>query len=826
MRLHQIYTLRSMKKNITHSLWLFLLLLTTTTAIAQKLPNIASKTEGMKKYPGYFTFYYDAPNGKIWLEVDKLNQEFLYVNSLPAGLGSNDIGLDRGQLGGERVVYFNRVGPKVMLVQPNLAYRAITSNKNEKRAVEESFAQSILWGFKAEAEENGKVLVDATDFLLRDAHDVTGSIKRTKQGSYHLEPSRSALYLPRTKNFPKNSEFEATLTFTGGDDAGRFVREVAPDVQALTLREHHSFVELPDSKYKPRQMDPRAGYFGISFYDYASPINSDIETRYIARHRLQKKNPGAAASEAVEPIIYYVDNGAPEPIRTALLEGARWWNQAFEAADYKNAFQVEVLPDSADPMDVRYNIIQWVHRSTRGWSYGATVTDPRTGEIIKGHVSLGSLRVRQDYMIAEGLLAPYEAGKPENKAMMDMALARIRQLSAHELGHTLGLMHNYAASVNNNASVMDYPHPQVQLTRNGEIDLSHAYETGIGSWDKLAITYGYQDFAEGTNEQEALNKLLASGTASGQLFISDRDARAPGGAHPFAHLWDNGSNATNELLQVLEVRQKALQNFSEKNIKPGAAMSTLEDVLVPIYNYHRYQTEATAKLIGGINYTYATRGDKQVVTEVVDKREQQKALDALLQTLSPEVLTLPENIIALIPPRAPGVRNSRELFAKHTGLTFDPLAAAEASADFTLSFLLHPERASRLVELGARGNNLSLQEVVAQLVNSTWKSRRKEGLEEMVQLQTEQLVLTHLLALARNEDAAYQARATATAALQDIKNFIESKQKSYKADAYQAHLTFALARLNRPVSEEIKPSRQLDLPPGAPIGSGAFLGCE
>ncbi|MFD2515415.1 zinc-dependent metalloprotease [Pontibacter locisalis] len=815
-----------MKSPVLRSLWLLLLLplLTASVAVAQKLPSIASKTAGMKKYPGYFNFYYDDETGKIWLEIDKLNQQFLYVNSLPAGLGSNDIGLDRGQLGGERVVYFNRQGPKIMLVQPNMAYRATSENQNERRAVEESFAQSILWGFKAEAADGNRILVDATDFLLRDAHDVTGSIKRSRQGSYKLDASRSALYLPRTKNFPENTEFEATLTFTGGEDAGRYVREVAPDVQALTLRQHHSFIQLPDNNYTPRAMDPRAGYFGISYLDYATPVGEDIEKRFIARHRLQKKNPAAKVSEAVKPIVYYVDNGAPEPIRSALLDGARWWNQAFEAAGYKDAFRVEVLPDTADPMDVRYNIIQWVHRSTRGWSYGASVVDPRTGEIIKGHVSLGSLRVRQDYMIAEGLLAPYEEGKPVNKAMMDMALARIRQLSAHELGHTLGIMHNYAA--NNNASVMDYPHPQAKIDRAGNIDLSSAYGTGIGAWDKVAVAYGYQDFPKGTNEEKALNEILAKSRVDGLLFISDRDARAPGGAHPVAHLWDNGANATDELLQVLRVREKALQNFSEKNIKQGAPMSTLEDVLVPIYNYHRYQTEAVVKLIGGVNYTYAARGDKQLVTEVVDKREQQKALDAVLKTISPEVLTLPERIISQIPPRAPGLRNSRELFEKRTGLTFDPLAAAEASADFTLSFLLHPERASRLVELGARSNSLSLQDVLKQTIESTWKSRRKEGLEEVVQLQTEQVILTHLLALAHNENASYQARAVANNALKDLKSFIESKQKSHKENAYQAHLAFALNRLNRPVSEDIKPSKVLDLPPGSPIGSGEIIGCE
>ncbi|TPE46337.1 zinc-dependent metalloprotease [Pontibacter mangrovi] len=815
-----------MTSPFTRTLWLLLMLplLTAGAAMAQKLPGIASKTAGMQQFPGYFTFYYDDAAGKIWLEIDKLNQEFLYVNSLPSGLGSNDIGLDRGQLGGQRVVYFEKIGPKVMLVQPNLDYRAITDNKYEVRAVEESFARSILWGFKAEAADGDKVLVDATDFLLRDAHDVTGSIKRMKQGNYKLDASRSALYLPRTKNFPQNTEFEATLTFTGGEDAGRYVREVAPDVQALTLRQHHSFIQLPDNKYKPRLADPRAGFFGISYFDYATPVDENIEKRFIARHRLQKKDPSAKVSEAVEPIVYYVDNGAPEPIRTALLEGARWWNQAFEAAGYKDAFRVEVLPEGADPMDVRYNIIQWVHRSTRGWSYGASVTDPRTGEIIKGHVSLGSLRVRQDYLIAEGLLAPYEEGKPVDKAMMDMALARIRQLSAHELGHTLGIMHNYAA--NNNASVMDYPHPQVKLDRTGDIDLSKAYDTGIGAWDKVAVTYGYQDFPEGVDEQKALTDILAKGRAEGLQFISDRDARSPGGAHPEAHLWDNGTNATDELLNVLRVREKALQNFSENNIKPGEAMSTLEDVLVPVYNYHRYQTEAVAKLIGGLNYTYAVRSDGQLVTEVLDKREQQQALDALLKTISPEVLTLPEHIIQLIPPRAPGLPNSRELFAKRTGLTFDPLAAAEASADFTVSFLLHPERASRLVELGARSNSLSLQDVTEQLIQNTWKSRREKGLQEQVQLQTEQVVLTHLMALAHNENASYQARAVATAAFNDLKKDIEKKLRTNKQGSYHAHLTFALERLNRPVSEEVQPSKSLDLPPGSPIGSGEVLWCE
>ena len=477
----------------------------------------AEKIKGLKPYPGFINYYYDEKNDKIFLSIESFDTEFLYIVSLPAGIGSNDIGLDRGQLGGERIVKFERRGPKVLMVQPNYFYRSITNNPDEKRAVQEAFAQSVLWGFTVLAEEDGKVLVDATDFFLQDAHDVIGTLSATKQGNYHLDISRSAFYTPRIKSFPENSEFEATLTFTG-EASGDYIQSVTPTPNSVTVRQHHSFVKLPDANFTPRKFDPRAGYFDISYYDYATPIQEPIQKRLITRHRLKKKDPSAAFSEPVEPIVYYLDRGTPEPIRAALLDDARWWNQAFEAAGYKDAFKVEMLPEDADPMDVRYNLIQWVHRSTRGWSYGATVTDPRTGEIIKGHVTLGSLRVRQDFLIAEGLLAPYESGKAVPPEMEKMALARLRQLSAHEVGHTLGLAHAYSSSSENFASVMDYPHPNAQLV-NGEIDLSNAYDTKIGAWDKVSIAFGYQDFPTGTNEEEALNSIIQNSLKSGLTFF-------------------------------------------------------------------------------------------------------------------------------------------------------------------------------------------------------------------------------------------------------------------------------------------------------------------
>ncbi|HRJ16314.1 MAG TPA: zinc-dependent metalloprotease, partial [Saprospiraceae bacterium] len=547
--------------------------------------------------------------------------------------------MDRNQLGDTRIVKFHRVGPKILLVQPNYDFRAVSNNADERRSVADAFAQSAIWGFKVEAEENGRVLVDFTPFLLRDAHGVVARLKSSNQGTYRVEDSRSAIYMERTKNFPKNSEFEAAVTFTG-EGAGAWLRSVAPTPESITVRMHHSLIELPDAGYKPRVYDPRSGYYAIQYQDYATPIDQPLVKRFIARHRLEKKDPNAKISEAVEPIVYYLDRGAPEPIKSALMEGAAWWNQAFEAAGYKNAFQVKELPADADPLDVRYNVINWVHRSTRGWSYGSTVSDPRTGEIIKGHVLLGSLRVRQDFLIAQGLIEAYEKGTQPDPRMLQMALARLRQLSAHEVGHTIGLMHNYISSVNDRASVMDYPHPYITLDALGNLDFSKAYATGIGAWDKRAVIYGYQHFPAGTDETKALQDILRETEKMNLPYLTDQDARPQGSAHPQAHLWDNGASAAAELRRLLEVRKTALGRFGELNIPTGTPMADLERVLVPLYLAHRYQVEAAAKVVGGVQYSYAMRGDGQTPALPVDDKLQRDALAALLLTLDPKNLVL------------------------------------------------------------------------------------------------------------------------------------------------------------------------------------------
>lgn len=777
----------------------------------------------MTAYPGYFPFYWEESSGKIWLKIDTWEEEFLYVNSLPAGVGSNDLGLDRGQLGNTRVVKFVKSGPKVLLIEPNQEYRAISDNADERKSVEEAFAQSVIWGFKAEATEGDAALVDMTSFLLRDAHGVVGRLSGRRQGSYKMDGSRSAVYLPRTKNFPKNTELESIITFTGSPK-GAMVRSVVPSPDAITVRMHHSFVELPDDQYQPREWDPRSGYYFISYQDYATPIGEPLMKRFIARHRLEKKSPSAPKSEAKEPIIYYLDRGAPEPVKSALLEGARWWNEAFEAAGFIDAFQVKVLPEGADPLDVRYNVIQWVHRSTRGWSYGSSVRDPRTGEIIKGHVSLGSLRVRQDYLIAQGFAGLFEGDETVSQELVDMALARLRQLSAHEVGHTLGLVHNYSSSVNDRASVMDYPHPYIQK-RGKSVDFSKAYDVGIGAWDKVAIQFGYTEFQ--ANEKEGLDKIVADYLKDGLLFITDQDARPSGSAHPTAHLWDNGGSPSAELSRILKLRKQALKDFDEKKVPIGTAMAELEDVLVPIYFGHRYQTIATAKVIGGVQYNYAVRGDGQVPVEHIPSEQQVTALNTMLETLSPEVLAIPPHILKMIPPRPFGLRRGREHFKLRSGSVLDPLSAAESAADPTLSLLLHPHRANRLVSLSAQNTDLlSFQGVLDSLVSATWKIEVENPYHAEIQRTVDHLALAHIMKLATHEEASPQVKAICMMSLDKLWTWLSRNNSAENIPEY-AHKSYGIQLIKSFLvnPEKMESIEILGMPDGSPIGHDPLFGC-
>jgi hypothetical protein len=786
------------------------------------LPTIAEKAAGMDKRDGFLPLYWDENTGKVWLEIARFDEELLYYVSLPAGMGQNDLGLNRGDLGPSMVVRFQRVGRKLLLYEPNYAYRAVSEDALERKSVDDGFPASVIWGFEVAAQTGETVLVDATDFFLRDAHGVIPTLRRGQQGTYRLDASRSAVYLPRTRNFPENTEVELTLTFTA-DEPGRIVGSVTPTPAALTLRQHHSFVMLPEEPFEMRKADPRAGFNGIDFMDYATPLGEPLQKQYIARHRIEKRDPSAGMSEPIEPIVYYLDPGTPEPVRSALLDGARWWNEAFEAAGFIDGFQVEVLPADADPMDARYNMIQWVHRSTRGWSYGNSIVDPRTGEILKGHVTLGSLRVRQDWLLGEGLTSPYVRGNEDPDEVRQMALQRIRQLSAHEVGHTIGLSHNYISSAQTAAgkySVMDYPHPMIELDENGNVELRETYPSGIGGWDKVWIRYGYTDFAPGTDEDAALEAILMEAASEGLTFISDQDARPPGSAHPNTHLWDNGANAAEELDRMLEVRRVALQRFGETAIREGRPLATMEEALVPLFFHHRYQTEATTKVVAGLYYTYAMRGDGQEPLRFVPAEEQWAAVEALIKTLDPAHLTIPRTILEQLPPRPFRFPPHRELFTRNTGLVFDAVAPAGAAADMTLSFLFHPERAARMVQQKALQPDLpGLTEVVDRVVENVFGVRFRDGYDAEVNRAVERVLVDRLMMLAAQAPMS-QVRAEATMALKNLRESVMEGTGTAQLEevAHYGLLCEDIRRfLERPhqtISSPPAPSP----PPGSPIG--------
>jgi hypothetical protein len=803
-------------------------------ATAGPLPTIEAKTTGMKKIDGFFPLYWHQSAGQLWMEVSRFGTEVLHSTGFATGLGSNDIGLDRGALTGSRIVVFERVGPKVLLVQPNYRFRANTVNPAEARAVRDAFARSVLWSFTVAAESEGRVLVDATEFLLRDANNIAA---RLRPGTYRFEPARSSVFLPATMGFPKNTEMEAELTFVlqasgrgpeggpapgpgqdfGGSGFFEGVGDVASTGEAASLRVHHSLVELPDASYTPRRYDPRSSFIPLEWEDRAAPLGQPLTQRVIRRHRLEKVDPKAKVSDPVRPIVYYLDPGAPEPVRSALLEGARWWNQAFEAAGYRDAFRVELLPEGAHPLDIRYNVINWVHRSTRGWSTGGSVVDPRTGEIIKGVVTLGSLRIRQDYLLAEGLLSPYKSGTETPPELAEWALARIRQLSAHEVGHTLGFSHNYYSSGAGRISVMDYPHPLVTLRPDGSLDYSQVYTAAIGEWDKVGVIYGYQDFPDGTDEARALQAILDEAWKEDLRFMTNQDMAV----HPRVDWWSNGTDPAVELTRMMEVRRAALSRFGEQAIRAGTPMAQIEEALVPLYLHHRYQVEAAASVLGGQHYVYALRGDGREPVRPASVAEQQAALDALLATLRLSDLRVPETLLRLIPPRPPGWEPTRELFPRATGPAFDPIAPAAVAARHTVSFLLDPQRAARLVAQHAVDPSLpGLERVLEALAAAVFEARPAGTYEAEIARAVQRVVAEQMMELAATARHA-QVRALASLRLQLLASKLESPLAGGTDEATTAHATLLardIRRFPERPSPPVQPLAAPQMPPGAPIG--------
>ena len=802
--------------------------------------SIEAKTEGMTAMEGFFDLYWDDGAGLLYWELDLEGGEFLYQISMGSGLGSNPVGIDRGQLRGTHVLEAKRVGPRVLLMEPNYQFQARSDNPTEVQAVRDAFAPSVYWGFDIAAQTGSRVLVDATPFFIRDARNVIGQIAQRGQGSFRLDASRSAIHMPATRSFPENTEVEALLTFTGSDPGG-LVQGVAVNPEAVTLRQHHSFIRLPDDGYRPRLADPRIGVNGPTIFNYATPIDEDLRIRLAARHRLQKRNPGADPSEAVEPIVYYVDPGTPEPIRSALIEGAAWWEDAFEAAGFIDAYRVEVLPEGVDPQDIRYNMIHWTHRRTRGYSYGNTVTDPRTGEIIRGVVNLGSLRLRQDYLHGQGMVAPfvgtvgedaggsmscglsfapgfdYLAQVAEGSDAVEMALARVRQLSAHEVGHTLGFPHNYLASTYGRESVMDYPAPYVEIDAGGDLDLSNAYVQRIGEYDKLSVNWLYREFPEGTNEAAALEAIVLQGIRDGLGFMAHTNNNFIGAGHPYAGVWDNGANLVDHLKHEIRVRNIGLQGFGEDMIRAGRPLSDLEFVLLPLYMHHRFQLRAAAQSLGGADYSYALKGDGQTPVEIVAGEEQRDALETILSALTVDFLAMPEEVVSMIPP--PAFRHDEgEVFAGHTELLFDPLGAAEAAADFTVGEILHPQRMARLVVYGSMGDYPDLEEVTDRLIAATWDAPAEQNeYRRRIQHAVQRAVVDRMMRQAGSADVLTEVRAVLADRLEAMAGRLEALAG---ASPHERLVAADIRRWQQRI-ENTTPGESLQLPPGDPIGGSA-----
>ncbi|MEO8671745.1 MAG: zinc-dependent metalloprotease [Tahibacter sp.] len=776
---------------------------------------------------GLFDVCRDVTKNRALLRIAEFRTPFLLVSSLPGGLGSNDVGLDRGQSGNVREVEFRRAGPRVLLVQLNSRYIASANDAAERASAVDAFAESVLWSGEVVADPGASdksVIVDFSTFILSDVHGMSARLEQSKQGKYAVDAERSAVLLDQARSFPDNTELEALVTLKGTGD-GEFVQQVAVDPTTLSLRQHLSLVRLPGDGFQPRRYHPASGGFSSGVIDFSQPLAASLDVRMQPRFRLEKIDPTSALSPVRKPIVFYLDAGTPEPVRSALLEGANWWKGAFEDAGYKDAFRVELLPPDVDPMDIRYNVILWTHRATRGWSYGSALIDPRSGEIIKGVVNLGSQRVRQDILIAEALLAPY--GKADaatlSKQAEAMALARLRQLAAHEVGHSLGFAHNFAGSRAGNGSVMDYPHPLLRLDEHDNVALDQAYGAGIGPWDRFLVKHAYAAFSA-ENEQSGLAALRRDAAAVGLDYVSDADARAPGSAHPDALLWDTGKNTLSTFDTILAVRHKALQGFSKGVLPPDRQLGELEARLVPIYLLHRYQTEAVARLLGGASYKYGLAADTRAGAATVPATQQYAALQRLVSTLSAEQLALPTSVVDLMTPPGNEYLRTPEFFATRSAPLFDAISAAEAAAAQTCQFLFEPSRLNRLAWQHARdAAQPGIGELLNQVFVGTWRRTLAPSANnatnvgaDVVQIAANWTMLDGLLAAVDGAQLHADVDAQVRLELQRWQLWLTQNPGTAPFAASRKQAAVLIARyLDDPKSVKLRPLPTI--PPGAPI---------
>ena len=808
------------------------LLLAAQPALAADKPpepqSYAEATKGLAEQKGLLPVYVDQKKGRILLrlpapDAQGVSGRFLYLTALRTGLGSASIGLDRGMSGSTQVLHFRRVGKKVLAEYENPRFRASNAPVDEQAAAEASFAYSTVWAGDVAAEApDGGVLVDVSGFLTRDVLNAADQLKQGEDDSFKLVADLSIADVTAVKVFPENIELEARQTFTS-DKPGDEVKNIAPDPELVSVVVRHSLVKLPDPGYEPRRFDPRAGGFSTQVVDFAVPLGQDIVYDLANRFRLEKVQPGAARSPVKKPIVFYVDRGAPEPIRTALVEGAAWWAAAFDAAGYADAFRVEVAPEGVDPLDVRYNFINWIDRATRGWSYGQVVVDPRTGEIVKGSVLLGALRVRQDMLIFEGLVGADQVGTGGPNDPVRAALARIRQLSAHEVGHALGFNHNFAGSTQERTTVMDYPAPRLKLA-GGRIDLSDAYGVGVGRWDMFIVDWLYGEVPPGPAGAAALDAKARAAQTQGLRYVSDDDARPDGAAQPWGSLWDDGADPAAELRRMMQLRRVALDGFSTAALRSGEAMAGLRRKYVPIYLLHRYQALAALMLVGGVDYAYSVKGDAAPGGGAVPAAVQRDALDALMLTLQPTELDTPERLIAPLSAAwsgAPDRQFAIEVFDTAGGSVFDPLVAAETAAGLTLDGLTAADRLDRLVDQNRRDpSQLGGAEMLDRLTSTVFPAAPAPGRLAEVQRRVQTRLVIDYAQGARDPAVSPAAAALLEAQLSVLAGRLKTAPGADAAErAHRARLVMLLTDRKEMQRLLDRPKLTPKVPPGMPIGS-------
>ena len=731
----------------------------------------------------------DQDRNKVLLEVtpDRIGRDFLHQSVLATGAGIPALGLDRGQTGGSVVVRLEKRGKRLVMVRDNWSVRADGADAAGKRGATEAFATSVVASFPIESEANGVVVADATTLFLSDTYGIAESIRRGQQGNARVDANRSWFDPARTKAFPKNAEIHSVLTFTV-DNPGPALRRSAPDAAAPTFEVHHSLVALPDSAgFRPRAADPRTGLFGGAYGDYAQSYDQLYRGGQTSRWRLVPKDPAAyqrgQLTEPVTPIVYYLDPAIPEPYRTYFREGGAWWNKVFEGAGWRNAFQIRDLPAGADPMDARYTMIYWVHRNQPGPSVGPSLQDPRTGEILRTVVRMDSWRSMIDYNIYAGLL-PAAGPGGLNVPVEQFVAMRRRQHVAHEIGHTLGMSHNYIAHAQGRTSVMDYPFPLISVDARGTLDLSKAYAPFAGAWDSLAIRYGHTWYADAASEKAGLAKIIKESLDRDVRFVADQHADAAGSI-PEVTRWVEGKTMFDAVERTAAVRRLAIDKFDDRAIKPGEPMYLLNMRFAHVYLHHRYSLEGLVKYVGGMDFRYAMRGDGQVPTTILPAASQRRALGMALDALEPRELAVPERVMALIPPAPYGGDESFEWIGSAGGTSFDQVSLAGGLATEVIEGLLHRERAARVVQFSARDASLpTLDEVMTTIVDRTWgAAAATDAASQTLRRTVQRVVLNTLLDLSGDRQALAEVRQAAELHLQKLDERIAGLSGGAAADA-------------------------------------------